>query len=164
MTALYAVAAEYQDAARKLADMDLDAATIADTLESLSGALEEKAQSVAHVVRAMEADAAAVKQWAKDANERAAAIQKRADDLRDYLSRNLQACGMLKVQGPGVSLSFRKSTACDVFEPALIPAEFMTQPEAPPPQPAKLRILEALKSGQDVPGARLDVRMNLAIK
>lgn len=164
MTALYAVAAEYQDAARKLADMDLDAATIADTLESLSGALEEKAQSVAHVVRSMEADAAAVKQWARDANERAAAIQRRADSLREYLSANLQACGVQKIEGPGVALSFRKSTACVIDEPALIPAEFMTQPEPPPPQPAKLRILEALKSGQDVPGARLDVRQNLSIK
>ena len=53
MTALHLIAAEYQDAARKLADLDLDVETIADTLEGMSGDLEAKAQSVAMAVRAI---------------------------------------------------------------------------------------------------------------
>lgn len=36
-----------------------------------------------------------------------------------------------------------------------VPAEFIRQPEPPPPQPDKKAIAEALKAGQDIPGARL---------
>lgn len=164
MTALYVIAQEYQETARKLADLDLDAQTIADTLEGMSGALEAKAQSVAMVARAMEADAAAVAQWAKDAAARSKAIEQRADALREYLARTLLACGIQKVEGPGITLGFRKSTAVVIDEPGLIPAEFMKQPEPPPPAPSKTLIGDALKAGRDVPGARLEVRHNLQVK
>ena len=40
MTALYELAAEYRADAEKLADMDLDEQTLADTLEGLGGELE----------------------------------------------------------------------------------------------------------------------------
>ena len=164
MTTLFAIATQYQDAARKLADLDLDAQTIADTLEGMAGELETKAQSVAYVVRSLEADAAAVTQWAKDANARAKALELRAENLREFLAATLQACGIQKVEGPGVVLSFRKSTAVVIDEPGLIPAEFMKQPEPPPPAPSKSLIGDALKAGKTVPGAHLDTRMNLQIK
>ncbi len=164
MTTLFAIATQYQDAARKLADLDLDAQTIADTLEGMAGELETKAQSVAYVVRSLEADAAAVAQWAKDANARAKALELRAESLREFLAATLQACGIQKVEGPGVVLSFRKSTAVVIDEPGLIPAEFMKQPDPPPPAPSKSLIGDALKAGKTVPGAHLDTRMNLQIK
>ena len=66
MTALYEIAAEYRDAATKLAELDLDAQTVADTLEGLSGDLETKAQNVAFFVRNLEATAAAIKQAEAD--------------------------------------------------------------------------------------------------
>ena len=116
------------------------------------------------MVRAMEADAAAVSQWAKDANARAKAIETRAEALRDYIARNMQACGIQKIEGPGVVLSFRKSTAVVIDEPGLIPAEFMKQPEPPPPAPSKTLIGDALKAGREVPGAHVETRQNLQIK
>lgn len=164
MTALFSIAAQYQEAAHKLADMDLDAATIADTLEGLSGELEAKSQAVAFMVRSLEADAAAVKQWAKDATDRAKSIEARADSLRAYLERTLLACGISKVEGPGITLSFRKSTGVVIDEPGLIPAEFMKQPEPPPPAPSKTLIGDALKAGREVPGAHLEQRQNLQIR
>ena len=47
MTALYLLAEEYRAAAEKLADLDLDEQTVADTLESLAGSVEVKATNVA---------------------------------------------------------------------------------------------------------------------
>lgn len=164
MTALYLLASEYRDAATKLADLDIDAQTLADTLESLSGDLEVKAQNVAMMARSLDADSAAIKQWAKDATERAKAMEARADKLRDYLASNLIACDIQKVSGPGVELSFRKSPAIVIDEPGLIPAEFMRQPEPPPAAPDKKAIGDAIKSGREVPGARVEVRQHLQIK
>ena len=164
MTALYLIAAEYRAAATALADLDMDAQTVADTLDGMAGDLEVKAQSVAFMVRSMEADAAAVKQWAKDAAERAKAIEARADSLREYLSRTLQECGITSVKGPGITLSFRASHAVVIDEPGLIPAAYMRTPEPPPAVPDKRAIADAIKLGEAVPGAHMETRQSLQVK
>lgn len=163
MTSLFSIATEYRSAALKLVDLDMDAQTIADTLEGMSGELEVKAQNVAYMVRSIEADAAAVAQWGKDAAARAKALEARADALREYLAQNLTACGVEKVEGPGVRISWRKSSAVVIDEPGLVPAEFMRQAEPPPPAPDKKAIGEALKAGQVVAGAHIEQRRNLQI-
>lgn len=164
MTALFLLADEYRDAASKLADLDLDAQTVADTLEGMSGELEVKAQAVAHMVRSIEANSAAIAQWAKDAHERARTAQARADRLREYLSSTLQSCGIQRVEGPGITLAWRKSSAVVVDEPDLIPQRYMRQPEPPPPVPDKKAIGELLKSGAAVPGAHIETRTHLQIR
>jgi hypothetical protein len=163
MTSLFALSTEYRATAQKLADLDLDAQTIADTLEGISGDLEVKAQGVAHVIRAIEADASAVKQWAKDAAERAKALEARADRLREYLADNMEACGIEKIEGPGVKLSWRNSSAVVIDEPGLIPVSFMRLPDPPPPAPDKTAIKKAIEAGKEVPGAHIEARRNLQI-
>ena len=164
MSTLFALTTEYREAAMKLAELDMDAQTVADTLESLSGELETKAQSVAHMVRSFEADAAAVKQWSKDAAERAKAIENRAEHLRDYLARCMEACGLEKISGPGVELSFRKSSAVVIDGQDLIPAEFMRAKPAPDPEPDRKAIADAIKAGKEVPGAHIEQRKSLQIR
>lgn len=162
-TTLALLSAEYREAAAQLADLDLDPQTVADTLEGIAGDLEVKAQAVAFMVRSMEADSDAVMRWANDAAGRARAMQSRADSLRGYLARCLDAAGIQKIEGPGVRISFRKSSAVVIDDAAQIPAEYMRQPETPPPAPDNRAIGNALKAGADVPGARIDARRNLVI-
>lgn len=164
MSSLFALTAEYRDAAMKLAELDMDAQTVADTLESLSGELETKAQGVAYMVRSLEADAAAVKQWSKEAAERAKALENRAENLRDYLARCMEACSIEKISGPGVVLSWRASSAVVIDEPGLIPAEFMRVKPAPDPEPDKKAIAEVIKAGAEVPGAHIEQRKSLQIR
>ena len=164
MSTLFALTNEYRAAAMKLAEMDLDAQTIADTLESLSGDLEVKAQGVAHMVRSLEADAAAVKQWSKDAAERAKALDNRAESLRSYLAHCMEASGIEKISGPGIALSWRSSSAVVIDGEDLVPAEFMRQKPAPAPEPDKTAIAAAIKAGQEVPGAHIEHRRSLQIK
>jgi hypothetical protein len=164
MTALYVIANDYRAAADKLADLDLDAQTIADTLEGLSGELEVKAQSVAFMVRNLEVTAEAIKAFEVAQAARRKSIENRADSLRDYLTRCMEATGIEKIEGPGIALSFRKSSAVVVHEPALIPVEYMRTPEPPPPAPDKKAIADAIKSGKEVSGAHIESRRTLQIK
>jgi len=164
MTSLFLIAAEYRDAADKLADLDLPPEVVADTLEGLSGELEVKAQAVGHMVRRLRVDSAAMKEWAQAAIDRAKAADLRADSLLCYLSASLGACGIQRVEGPGIAISWRKSSAVVIDEPGLIPAQFMRQPDPPPPAPDKRAIGDAIKAGAEVPGAHIETRSNLQIK
>ena len=164
MTTLAMIAAQYRADADKLADLDLDEQTVADTLEAMAGDLEIKAQSVAHMVRAFEADAAAVSQWAKDAAARAKAIEARADRLRDYLAHCLDAAGVEKVEGPGIRISWRKSSSVVIDDETQIPLSLMVCPPAPAPRPDKASIASEIKAGRDVPGAHVEQRRSLQVK
>lgn len=90
--------------------------------------------------------------------------EKLADRLRSYLASNLEACGIEKVEGPGVSISFRKSAAVVIDGEDLIPAEYMRQKPAPAPEPDKKAIADAIKAGIEVPGAHIEQRRSLSIK
>ena len=164
MTTLFAIAAQYREDVARLADLDLDEQTLADTLESLGGEIEIKAQNVAHVIRVIEAESEACATWAKDANNRARAAASRALALRKMLGDTLQGLGMTKVSGPGVSISFRASTAIEIDDAAQIPNEFMRHKPAPPPEIDKVAIAAALRVGRIVPGARVEQRKTLSIK
>ncbi len=165
MTALYEIAAEYRAAAEKLAELDLDAQTITDTLEGLSGDVETKAQNVAFFVRNLEATAAAIKQAEADMAARRKAMENRADGLKRYIFESMTVAGIEKIECPHFRLAIKNNPAAvDVFEPGLVPASFMRTPEPPPPALDKTAIKEALKAGQDVPGARLTSGQRLEIK
>lgn len=165
MTALYVLAQDYRAAAEALADLDLDPQTVADTLEGMSGELEVKATNVAYMARNLEALAASIKEAEAGMTARRKALENRAAGLRDYLLRNMQACGMTKIESPHLQISVRSNPpSVDVFDAAQIPADYMRQPEPPPPAPNKTAIAAALKLGQDVPGARLVQSQRLELK
>ena len=156
MTSLYDIAAEYRQTADKLADLDLDEQTIADTLEGMSGALEVKAQNVVMFARNLEATATAIKEAETAMASRRKAIEHRAAGLRRYALSAMQVAGVPSIECPYFKLSVRKNPpAVEVFDAAQIPAQFMRTPEPPPPAPDKKAITEAIKAGQEVPGARL---------
>lgn len=165
LPALYQLAHEYRAIADKLADTDMDEQTIADTLESLSGDLEVKATNTAMVIRNIEANAAAIKEAEAQMAARRKALENRAARLKDYLLGNMIVAGIGKVESPYFRLSVRDNPpSVEVYEPGLIPQQYMRQPEPPPPAPDKKAIAEAMKAGQEVPGCRLTRGQRLEIK
>ena len=165
MTALYELAAEYRADAEKLADMDLDEQTLADTLEGLGGELEVKAQNVIMFTRNLEATAAAIKEAEAQMAARRKALENRAAGLRRYVLENMQFAGIQKIECPFFKLSIRENPAAvDIYEPGLIPAQYMKQPEPPPPSPDKTAIKAANTASTEVPGAKHTKRTRLEIK
>ena len=154
---LYEIAAEYRDMAAKLADLDLDEQTIADTLEAEGGALVEKGQNVAFVVRNLEASAEAIKQAEAAMAARRKAIENRAARIRAYLLDGMRIAGIQKIESPYFAISIKRNPpAVDVFDEAQVPAEYRRDPPPPPPPaPDKKLIAQAIKDGAEVPGCRL---------
>jgi hypothetical protein len=162
---LFEISREYRDAAEKLSELDLDAVTVADTLEGMSGELQTKAQGVIFVARNLEATAAAIKQAEADMAARRKAMENRAAALRRYVLDAMQTAGIHRIECPQFRLSIRDNPgAVEIFEPGLIPAAYMTQPETPPPVPNKAEINAALKLGTDVPGAKLSQTKRLEVR
>jgi hypothetical protein len=156
MTALYVITNEYRAAAAQLSDLDLSPDVVADTLESLTGDIEVKAQNVAFVARNCEALAAQIKEAEKQMADRRKALEARAARLRDYMLACLMVAGIKKIEGPMLKISVRDNPeAVEIFDAAQLPESMMKQPEPPPPAPDKAAIKAAIKAGQDVPGARL---------
>jgi len=162
---LYEIAAQYHADAEALMNLDLDPDVVADTLEGMSGDLEVKAQSVAYVIQNMRASAEAIKAFEVAQAQRRKSIEARADHLLNYLSTTLRACNIEKVDGPGISITWRKSTAVVPDDSGMpTPPEYLRVKPPPEPEPDKVAIGAAIKRGQDVTGWRLEHRQNLQIK
>lgn len=162
---LYRLADEYTQAAVKMADLELPEEVIANTLEGLAGELEVKATNVAMFVRNLEASADAIKQAEAEMASRRKAIENRAKRVRQYLQYQMERTGITKIECPYFKLAVRDNPPSVVIDQeGSIPERFMRVPEPPPPAPDKKAIAEALKHGEDVPGAHLERGKRLEIK
>jgi hypothetical protein len=163
--ALYTIAAEHRAMVNALMDSTDDAQTIADTIEAESYPLEVKARQVAYAPKILDAEADAIEAAAKDMVARAKSKRTRAANIREYLKTCMEIAGVTKIECDHFAISIKKNPhSVEVFELALIPGEFMRQPETPPPAPDKNAIKQAIKDGNEVPGAILVQGTSLVIK
>jgi hypothetical protein len=165
MASLYYVAAEYRAQLAQLADLDLPPEVVADTIEGLSGDIENKLRAV--IAYALEQDVLAV--GTEEAAKRTAALAKarraRVDALFDYALTHMRECGISAVSTDEFDAKVaKKPAAVDITDAALIPPAFMRTPEPPPAAPDKRAIGDALKAGALVPGCALVQGYRLALK
>lgn len=126
-----------------------------------------KAQAVAAFILQNDAQAAMVEQHAKALLDRVKAARKRSDWLRDYLRTHMAACGIREIASDDgtfkASLAVGRDESVDVYEPGLLPADYMREIPAKY-EPDKTLIKKAIKDKFDVPGARLVAKDRLTIK
>lgn len=165
LPSLYVLAEDYNAAASQLADLELDEQTIADTLESMAGDVEVKATNVAMFKRNLEAQAAAIKEAEASMASRRKAIEKRAEQIGEYLLFNMQRTGITKIESPWFKLAVRNNLPSVIIDdPDKVPSDLYVYPEAPAPYPDKKAIAEKLKAGEEVTGAHLETKQRLEIK
>lgn len=164
MTSLYEISLAYRADVAKLADLDLPAEVITDTLDAMAGELEVKAQNVVMYARNLQTTAAAIKEAEEQMAKRRKAIENRAKHLLEYVQGCMETAEVQKIECPHFRLAIQaKPPSVDVYEPGLLPAEYMRVPETPPAAPDKKAIADAIKAGKEVPGARLVQGTRLAI-
>lgn len=162
---LYVIANEHRAMVERLMDSQDDPQTIADTIEAESYPLEVKAQNVAFAIRNLEATAAAIKEAEQQMASRRKAIENRAQQVRDYLQTCMEIANVSKIECPHFALTIKNNPpSVEVFEPDLVPAEYLKTPEPAPPVIDKNAIKEAIKANKDVPGVVLSQGSRLEIK
>lgn len=162
---LFQMAAEYQEAAARLSDSGLDDQTVSDTLEGLSGDIEQRAVNIAKLIRNIESEASAIRSAIDDMAKRANAADARANRLREYLKCCMQQANIRKVSCPHFVVSIKATPASVVIDDEkLIPGNLLVWPPAPHPRPDKRAIAEAIKAGDAVAGAHLESGTRIEIK
>lgn len=164
MTALFELAAEFRALADKLNDSELDAQTIADTLDGAGGDLEEKIINTAKYYRNVEADADKIEEAAKQMMERAKTLRTHSGNIKQYLQSNMERAGLQKVPSPWFVISIAQNPeAVTVDDESLIPRDYFKEIPATF-QLDKAMVKQAIKDGFEVPGAHLSRGTILRIK
>ncbi len=167
MTTLYELAAQYHDDLVRLEQMELDEQTIQDTLEGMTGDLDEKVTNIAKFIRNLESSADAIKDAEAKMAARRKTINKKADHLKGYVLHHMLELGIKEISCPYFTVKPAKNPpALDVFDAKQVPDKFwITPPPPPPPAPAmdKDAIKASIKAGNEVPGARMTQGQRLKI-
>lgn len=161
MQPLYQLSEHYLKALDFLTDPenDIDMQTAVDTIESLDGELDDKIANVAKMIVQLEHDAEGIKEIAKRQSERAKAIEKKADWLRDYLKENMQRTGHDKVEALDIQVKLAKTPpAVKVIDVLEIPKHFWITEEVVSLDK------KAIKNAGGCPGAIVESGYRIAIK
>ena len=133
---------------------------VADTLESIEMALEDKALNIVYVIKNHEAMAESLKKEKERFTEREKAYRNRAKKLADYLKFNLEQSKLDKLElknnegAPIFTVSLQKNVpSVKIDDPVGIPEEYIVVSEVR--NPDKKAILDDLKKGVEIKGATL---------
>lgn len=163
MKPLYALIAQHK-ALEQLDPEEVDEQTLLATLEGLQGEITIKAQSCAAYVKNVEAFAEAVEQASKEMRARADRLYAKAEKVREYLIKQMDNLGTVKISNPELDIQIKKNPPSLVIEDKdKIPAQYKYQ-TLPTTEVDKMKVRDALDKGDVVPGARLHKGRRIAIK
>jgi transposase-like protein len=160
----FGLALEYRRLAEVLAERHEDEKLIADTLDSISGPLDERLENLAKMVRNIEAAESGVQQTISNLEARHAALHRAAERARHLILEVMRTAQREKVTTALFSMAIRKNPPQVVIDhEGALPSSYLTYHPAPPPTPNKKAIAAALKSGAQVPGAHTEQGVRLEI-
>lgn len=146
MSSLYELTEQYSAVQDMLYDGETDIQVIFDTLESIEGEIEDKADNYAKLIKSLKADADAIGAEKERLAQRQASFENRVKQLKDHLQENLQFIGKTKFKTALFSFSVQSNGGFQPMEITdnidEIPGKYLI-PQ--PPVPNKNAIRELLK-------------------
>lgn len=165
---LYELTQEYQALQAMSEDPEMDMQAVLDTLEGIAGEFEEKADGTACVIKALAAQAKALKTESEALAQRAKAMDARTDRLREYLFQQMRLMGIGKIDTKRNLISIRKTPAAlrvadegEFLRWAADHPEYLRQK---PPEIDKNAVKDALNAGKALPGVKLEQGESFSIR
>lgn len=106
---LYKLTERYEEVTSLLYDGETDEQTILDTLESIEGEIEDKADNYARIIKNLSAEAEMVKAEADRLDRRRKSLEARANWLKRILKANMEFIGKTKFKTALFSFSISKN-------------------------------------------------------
>lgn len=141
---LFELTGQYQKLL-SMVDDECDIQAIQDTLEGIEGMIADKAESIAKLIKSIEADEQAIKAEEKRLYDRRKALENRRNSIKEYLETQLISAGIDKVKGTLFTISIQNNPpSVNIQDDATVPEKYYI------PQPPKLdkrALLDDLKAG-----------------
>lgn len=157
---LYEIANDLREVLELAANTEDD--NYKDTLEMVQFEFAEKAEGIALYIKELLAEAEAIKAEEKVLEGRRKAKENKAERLKQYLDDSMKRTKTPKLETSKVVLSYRKSSTVNIINQDLLPEGFTEVVETL--KIDKKKIADAIKQGNEVPGAELVENRNLQIK
>ena len=109
MSSLYELNTAYRSLRERLYDEELPEDAIIDTLDSLEGAIEDKADGYGRVIRMIDADIAEIKVEEARLYARRKSLVRRKDVLKANLFDAMKTVGLAKIKTALFTVSIRKN-------------------------------------------------------
>ena len=157
---LYELTNDYQEVLA-LAEEGQD---VRDTLDSIQGAIEVKAQGITHIIKTLEADEEAIDKEIKRLQELKERNKKAVENIKNYLFVNMMTIGLKEIKSPLFTAKIVKNppsvvltneNEVDAKYLTIIPQSFKVN---------KNKIKEDLKAGIVLPFAKLEQFERIEIK
>lgn len=127
-------------------------------LEQLQAAYEDKLEAVGLFIKNLESDAKAIRVEEQALAARRHVLSNKASRLREYMLLNLGDDE--KLQTPRIAISARYTEAVQVDDDAELDEVYLRIKA----EPNKTAIKEALKAGEEIPGASIVKNRSLQVK
>ena len=160
----YDLTEEYMQVLRMAEDPEVDETALRDTLEGLSGEIENKVDGYCGVIAQLSSDAKGLDAQIARMEEMKASLERNIRRMKQTLQSNMELIGKPKVKTPLFSVWIQKnvpSLKLDVEDPKQLPAEYLIPQD---PKVDNVRIKEELKAGAELPFAHLEQSSSLRIR
>jgi hypothetical protein len=128
-----------------MVDDECDIQAIQDTLEGIEGMIADKAESIAKLMKSIEADERAIKAEEDRLKARREALANRRLSIKEYLQNQLIASNIDKVKGTMFTVSIQNNPpSVQIAEGAKVPEKYLIPQEA---KVDKRALLDDLKAG-----------------
>lgn len=154
---------ELTDSYKALLDAaeNVDSDLLADTLESIHDAIEDKAEGYATVIRELESESEKLKSEVERLTKRKQTYENNVKRLKANLQRAMESVGSSKIKGRLFTVSIRNNAPHVVMKDEnKIPAYLLKVVRTPD----KKAIMNLLNADKEVPGATLEQTKSLQIR
>lgn len=162
MANLYEIAEEYKNAIDKLEIDENGEVTNPEILEQLRDHLNEKVESISLGIKGIETLVNGIKAEEKKLVERRRAKENKVKYLKEYIANAMLNAGEPNIETARCRVFFRNSESVVVKEVRQLPEQYQRVDTVVTAN--KPAIKNALKSGENIPGATLVQNQNLQIK
>jgi len=141
---LFELTGQYQQLLSMIDD-ECDMQAIQDTLEGIEGMITDKAESIAKLMKSIEADEKAIKAEEDRLKARREALANRRASIKEYLQNQLIAANIDKLKGTMFTVSIQNNPpSVQIAEGAKVPEKYLAPQEA---KVDKRTLLDDLKAG-----------------
>ena len=163
MFKLYELTEMYENIWKLIGDEDVDIESLEIALLNIEDNIEAKAENTAKLIKSIDGDVIALKEEEKRLASRRRALENKQTNIKSYLENQLLIMGVDKVKTALFTVALQNNPPSVVFtDEDLIPGIY--KKEVTTITIPKKEILDAIKSGIEVPGAEIKQTKSLRIR